>query len=659
MVRGECIDFDECKKHNGFCHENIHCMNTVGSYSCGCRSGYKFMTKINWDLYINEPDCVDIDECMNRGVCPKKSSCINTDGSYFCQCVQGFEGDLCEDIDECSINSTCDANAACLNMEGSFSCSCNLGYRGDGMRCKAGQCDDQRCPADQKCVSPTSDKCQCNKGLSYNKITEFCEDIDECFLDHDCDQNSTCINLKGSFTCTCNLGYIGDGKTCVEGTCTDDMCPTNSECVVPSKLDCRCKNGYELKSWKSNETEMCVDIDECATMRKKCHEKAVCVNFPGGYECQDCQEGYFGDGRTCFPGSCTDFNCPPSLHQECVSSRSNLCKCTEGYKFNNMSVCVDVDECERVPCDQHAKCSNIPGNFSCACNNGFTADEFGCSCSRAGFTIKRITEGYNSENSSECVDIDECQKGFCHKNANCANNIGSFSCTCPFGYSGDGYSCRRWTVRVLVLNSYELPLHGKNQPIFFDPKGQIGFTIAMPFGKETESFESCSVTYRNRFYVFGGETHKRQISEVTRCELKRIGTLEFDHSRGTCSSIDNREIYLCFGGSAHKKCRLAVEPLGKFAEIASSTHNHRWARTAASSSKFHNIIRVLSFSAELLAVGSYKPGNSKTEVYLTKHGRWKELQDFPFDKDSKIVFCLNFVNKTANAKIYSRFQRSL
>ena len=32
VVRGECIDFDECKKHNGFCHENVHCMNTIGSY---------------------------------------------------------------------------------------------------------------------------------------------------------------------------------------------------------------------------------------------------------------------------------------------------------------------------------------------------------------------------------------------------------------------------------------------------------------------------------------------------------------------------------------------------------------------------------------------------------------------------------------------------
>ena len=27
VVRGDCIDFDECKKHNGFCHENVHCMN--------------------------------------------------------------------------------------------------------------------------------------------------------------------------------------------------------------------------------------------------------------------------------------------------------------------------------------------------------------------------------------------------------------------------------------------------------------------------------------------------------------------------------------------------------------------------------------------------------------------------------------------------------
>ena len=120
VVRGECIDYDECKKHNGFCYENVHCMNTIGSYSCGCRSGYRTETKINWDLYINEPHCVDIDECKNRVVCPKISTCINTDGSFICRCDQGLDGDLCEDIDECSRNSTCDANAACSNTEGSF-----------------------------------------------------------------------------------------------------------------------------------------------------------------------------------------------------------------------------------------------------------------------------------------------------------------------------------------------------------------------------------------------------------------------------------------------------------------------------------------------------------------------------------------------------------
>ena len=232
---------------------------------CGCRNGYKYITKINWELYINEPFCVDIDECTNLHTCPAKSTCKNTAGSFLCQCDPGFGGDLCQDIDECNEKSTCDLNAECLNTEGSFICSCNLGYRGNGTTCKLGQCDDRRCPPDQKCVSSTSDKCQCNQGLIFNTIYEFCDDIDECALDHDCDHNSTCVNIKGSFYCVCNSGFIGDGKTCVEGTCTDDMCPMNAECVSPNKPDCRCESGFELESWKSNKTEICVDTDECSS----------------------------------------------------------------------------------------------------------------------------------------------------------------------------------------------------------------------------------------------------------------------------------------------------------------------------------------------------------------------------------------------------------
>ena len=572
VVRGECIDFDECKKHNGFCYENLHCMNTVGSYNCGCRSGYTYFTKINWDLFINEPYCVDIDECMNEETCPKMSACKNTDGSYICQCTQGFGGHLCEDIDECNQTSTCDENAVCLNTEGNFICSCNLGFRGNGTTCKVGQCEDRRCPPDQKCVSPTSNECQCNEGFNMNTELDFCEDLDECLLDHDCDKNSTCVNKKGSFSCVCDTGYVGDGRTCVEGNCTDEMCPINAECVTPSSSECRCKNGFEIKLGKSN--EICVDTDECSTLRRICHKKAVCMNIPGGYEC-NCQEGYFGDGQTCFPGSCTDINCPPSSHKECVSTRSNLCKCTEGYEFNNLSVCVDVDECKSKPCGQNAECANNPGNYSCTCNVGYV------DCS-----VDKCATGFH-----DCHSNATC-KNACYENVECANITSNYNCICKTGFAGDGVLCTE-TKTVLVLHTQETDV------LLMDAEGRHD-NIPLSFGTNTTVFWSCSVTYRNRFYVFGGnialEQH-RQISEVTQCELRRIGTLDFGHRLGACSNVDDRKIYLCFSyefEADRRQCRSAVDPLQKFTEIAPSTYNHTSA-TAASSSKFEIIFTFLSF----------------------------------------------------------------
>ena len=41
-------------------------------------------------------------------------------------------------------------------------------------------------------------------------------DIDECAnaTTNDCDSNAMCTNTVGSFTCTCNQGYTGNGTTC-------------------------------------------------------------------------------------------------------------------------------------------------------------------------------------------------------------------------------------------------------------------------------------------------------------------------------------------------------------------------------------------------------------------------------------------------------------
>ena len=41
------------------------------------------------------------------------------------------------------------------------------------------------------------------------------------------------------------------------------------------------------------------------------------------------------------------------------------------------------------------------------------------------------------------TDLNECNDGIdnCHSFANCSNEIGSFSCSCNDGYTGNGLSC--------------------------------------------------------------------------------------------------------------------------------------------------------------------------------------------------------------------------
>ena len=48
-------------------------------------------------------------------------------------------------------------------------------------------------------------------------------DINECASPetNDCDPNAECSNAEGSYTCSCNEGYTGDGRNCT-GTVLHD-----------------------------------------------------------------------------------------------------------------------------------------------------------------------------------------------------------------------------------------------------------------------------------------------------------------------------------------------------------------------------------------------------------------------------------------------------
>ena len=113
---------------------------------------------------------------------------------------------------------------------------------------------------------------KCNR-LFYN-IT----DIDECseVLDS-CDMNADCTDTDGSFTCTCQVGFSGDGLTC-----------TSKKCVV---LMVVAKGG-------SIEYPFRIDINECSEVLHNCDMNADCVDTDGSFTCT-CREGFGGNGVTC------------------------------------------------------------------------------------------------------------------------------------------------------------------------------------------------------------------------------------------------------------------------------------------------------------------------------------------------------------------------
>ena len=48
-------------------------------------------------------------------------------------------------------------------------------------------------------------------------LLPFDTDIDECVISDDlCAMNATCTNTVGSYNCSCDTGFFGNGTTCCE-----------------------------------------------------------------------------------------------------------------------------------------------------------------------------------------------------------------------------------------------------------------------------------------------------------------------------------------------------------------------------------------------------------------------------------------------------------
>ena len=115
--------------------------------------------------------------------------------------------------------------------------------------------------------------------------------------------------------------------------------------------------------------------------------------------------------------------------------------------------------------------------------------------------------------------------------------------------------------------------------------GSSNGPASITFGNGTEAVDSCSVTWNNEQYVFGGQTNKRQISKIENCELTQIGELDFDFSSGACAAT-NEHIVLCFGNDDDTKiCRYGDDPLDITKTLPESYFGHRYTRIAAGQGK--------------------------------------------------------------------------
>ncbi|KAG8039052.1 hypothetical protein G9C98_003359 [Cotesia typhae] len=478
-----CLDVNECDEVEEACSSNEECVNTIGSYTCNCRIGFRRdnLTQA----------CVDINECqLLENDCLPTQRCDNTLGSYNCvrflPCGTGYTlnaaTEICEDDDECLLGThDCGEGYHCRNTLGSYRCDRNLRgqtwttrrppvitsttlasikalttetepititttsprpaptrSRVTPTRLTPTQSSEMQATAVTSTNTPVigsrnqPEQNSCPRGFEPGSSGQ-CIDIDECYgASNPCARSplQRCINTVGSYRCVsrviCGAGWTLDPVT---SRCVDlDECATGThECGPDQTCEnrqggylCSCPAGHAL-----GPNRECIDIDECSMFSGNvCGSGGRCENTVGSYRCV-CDAGYEKSSKGT---GCQDTNecekSPGICQHNCVNTwGSYRCSCKPGYRLHSDNrSCTDVDECTEFKDNNLCVgiCDNTPGSYSCRCPEGY----------RLG------------SDARTCQDIDECANGrMCREPEEiCQNTRGSFRCNkinCPPGYHQD------------------------------------------------------------------------------------------------------------------------------------------------------------------------------------------------------------------------------
>jgi cysteine-rich repeat protein len=387
----------------------------ISAQDCFCTS----------DFYLNSSTGVCI-SCPPFATRAAASTSISD-----CKCKKGYSDTISSDASWISENGS---DLFSNSMYKPINCTaCSAGSfkaevgNSPCLDCPAGKYSDTtavsaclQCPA-FKSSSPQSthiSACECVAGYSTDNETGNCLDVNECDKISPCSPAAFCNNTEGSFTCTCNGGYYGNGSVCnacdsgyscrenvsapqmclvgsyaraVASTCT--VCPNNSFSVNGAAF-CYCTPGYIATTEDGGisdnrkllyDNSVCSNEDECTTQSHDCDPIAVCADSVGSFVCT-CPLEFPGNGTLC-AALCGD------------GIRGGIEKCDDGNSVNG-------DGCE--------DCTLLQG-WNCSLN-----------------TIPNV-----------CRNIDECTTGTnnCHEQSTCRDTMGSFLCECNPRWFGDGTQC--------------------------------------------------------------------------------------------------------------------------------------------------------------------------------------------------------------------------
>ncbi|XP_033943953.1 protein jagged-1a-like isoform X2 [Pseudochaenichthys georgianus] len=457
---GSCKVPGECKCLYGWQGDYCdHCIPHPGCVYGSCMEPWQCLCDTNYGGQLCDKDlntCATLQPCSNGGTCSNTGP-----DKYHCSCPEGFSGVRCERADHACLSNPCLGGGSCVETSQGFECRCSSGWTGPSCSINVDECVWNPCSHGGTCQDLINGfRCTCPAQWSGKTCLI---DANECDGDP-CLNAHSCRNLIGGYFCECLPGWTGKNCDTNINDCRG-QCQNGATCKdLVNAFQCVCAPGFGGERCET-------DVDECAS--EPCLKGGRCHDEVSGFHCL-CPPGSSGsrcqlDIDYCLPSPCENGG-------ECFNLGSEyVCECPEDFEGKNCSrlkdhcrtaPCKVIDSCtvavasNSTPggvrlissnvCGPHGRCrSHAGGQFSCACEEGFTGtycheninDCELAPCLNGGTCIDKVSQYLcicaDGWDGSTCHNnIDDCSSAPCQNRGVCRDLVNDFFCQCNNGWKG-------------------------------------------------------------------------------------------------------------------------------------------------------------------------------------------------------------------------------